>query len=75
MYKYSKLVKEKLFQDNYMAFLWMYYRLVSAVTPKIMSSLKVEENIKAVIFSDFDRLAMNTLHKGPFALCCYIFQI
>lgn len=61
MYKYSKLVKEKLFKDNYMAFLWMYYRLVSVTNPKIMNSLKIEENVKTIIFSDFDRLAMNTL--------------
>jgi hypothetical protein len=30
MYKYSKAVKERLFKDNYMAFLWMYYRLDAA---------------------------------------------
>jgi len=26
MYKYRKDVKERLFKDNAMAFLWMYYR-------------------------------------------------
>jgi len=26
MYKYRKDVKERLFRDNSMAFLWMYYR-------------------------------------------------
>ena len=26
MYKYRKEVKERLFRDNYLAFLWMFYR-------------------------------------------------
>ena len=29
MYKYSKLVKERMLQDNYLAFLWVIYRLLT----------------------------------------------
>ena len=32
MYKYRKEVKERLFNDKYVAFLWMYYRCLADFT-------------------------------------------
>lgn len=29
MYKYSKMVKEKMLKDNFIAFLWIFYRIIS----------------------------------------------
>ena len=75
MYKYSKIVKERLLKDNYMAFLWMFYRLTSKSHIHFSEELAMEHSIKDVIMKDFDSLAMTTLRKGHFALCCYILQL
>ena len=72
MYKYRKEVKERLFSDNYIAFLWMYYRCF-AEFPVIAGREAIE--IRDTIMMDFDGIALETLKKGHPFLFSYIHQL
>lgn len=76
MYKYSKLAKEKMLQDNFIAFLWVFYRLSTickylqkqqniedqnSIDPEIE---KITAEVRTTIFYDFDKIAMRTLKGG-----------
>lgn len=85
MYKYSKLVKERMLGDNFLAFFWMMYRIMG---PRIIFYFNkdivnedfeeeisdIEMGVKQTIFEDFDSLAMNTLKKGQPQLLYYILK-
>lgn len=43
LYKYSKGVKEKFFQDNVMSFYWLYFRAFNDVA-KILSEKNTDED-------------------------------
>lgn len=78
MYKYSKLVKERMLKDNFLAFLWVFYRILSScnyILPsfhnnnssddkKFEEELTVGQEVKRIIFADFDSIAMKTLRDG-----------
>lgn len=73
MYKYSKAVKEKMFKDNYLAFLWMYYRKIGDQEAK--DGEEIDPQIKEVIDRDLDCLAMKTLKAGHFSFCSFIISL
>jgi hypothetical protein len=64
MYKYSKLVKERMLKDNFLAFLWIFYRLLSPCNEDFDQELVMPDTVKYIIFADFDSIAMKTLKKG-----------
>ncbi|CDW78527.1 ubiquitin carboxyl-terminal hydrolase family protein [Stylonychia lemnae] len=72
MYKYRKDVKERLFKDNSMAFLWMYYRCEGEF--EVPENREVFES-QRLIYEDFDNLALETLKKGNAQLLSYIYQL
>lgn len=43
MYKYSKLIKEKMLKDNYIAFMWILYRLLSPGILKVINECREPE--------------------------------
>ena len=69
MYKYRKEVKERLFSDNFIAFLWMYYRCF-AEFPVLTGRVDIET--RNMIMTDFDGIALETLKKGLPFLFSYI---
>lgn len=77
MYKYSKAVKERIFKDNYMAFLWMYFRFYSEPDQVIKEEKEGETDlhIKESILKELDALAMKRLKKGHYSFCCFIVSL
>eukprot|EP00347_Sterkiella_histriomuscorum_P018092 403346820 len=72
MYKYRKDVKEQLFKDNSMSFLWMYYRFYGEFeTPSNTESYEIQSQI----YEQFDKHALQTLTAGNVILFSYIFQL
>jgi hypothetical protein len=61
MYKYRKEVKERLFKDNYIAFLWMYYRCLADFP---IPTSREHFDIQNTIYQDFDQICLETLKKG-----------
>ena len=85
MYKYSKLVKEKFFNDNFMAFYWMIFKQQNDIESLLKNEngddeneddedapTKPDLNTIIQIVSEFDHLAMETLVNGIPQLYNYI---
>jgi len=75
MYKYSKLIKERMLKDNFLAFLWILYRLISPCNVEFEQELNMSDEIKYIIFADFDSIAMKTLKNGHSALLYYVLKL
>mmetsp|Transcript_9259 Transcript_9259/g.7049 ORF Transcript_9259/g.7049 Transcript_9259/m.7049 type:complete len:134 (+) Transcript_9259:1005-1406(+) len=75
MYKYSKLVKERMLSDNYLAFLWILYRILSSGGGENGGLDKISAEARAVIYADFDTLAMRTLKKGKRELLLHVLDM
>jgi hypothetical protein len=74
MYKYSKLVKERFFSDNYMAFYWMIFKQQNDIESLLKNQNaddedggeedQIDQLTFIQIIGEFDHLAMETLIKG-----------
>jgi hypothetical protein len=74
MYKYSKLVKERFFKDNYMAFYWMIFKQQNDIESLLKNQNaddedggeedQIDQLTFIQIIGEFDHLAMETLIKG-----------
>ena len=86
MYKYSKLVKENFFNDNFMAFYWMIFKQQNDIETLLKNQngddedAPAEENASSQldqltiiqIVGEFDHLAMETLMNGNPLLYNYL---
>ena len=83
MYKYSKQVKERFFSDQYLAFLWMYFRIVCGDQEQYERKKKgssedqdqINNEYRRKALEDFDECAMKTLKNAQLSLYFFILSL